>query len=90
MFAGGEEVVLAGPAEARGFLAAGAIIRRSALRDEFVAAVAAAEATQAEAERLCDEANESGLENAEFQWREDADDLRFEALNLAKRLLGVP
>jgi hypothetical protein len=56
--------------------------------EEFRALVTLAQETQAEAERLCDEANESGTENNEFEVRDRADDIRAEALTLAEKLLS--
>lgn len=57
--------------------------------EEFRRLVASAEALQADAERLCDEANESGTENDEMAVRGQADDRRAEALRVAVRILGT-
>lgn len=55
---------------------------------EFHALAQQAAALQSEAERLCDEANESGSENNEFEVREQADDMRAAALAVAVKLLA--
>ncbi len=54
---------------------------------EFHTLVAKANALQADAERLCNEANESGEENEEFEVREEAAEMRAAALDVAVDLL---
>jgi hypothetical protein len=53
----------------------------------FWRTVAAVQELDGEADRLCDEANENGTGNDEFEVRAKADQLRGDALHLAARLL---
>jgi len=71
-----EELAAAGQAGPHGELTA-----------RFRAAVAVAESLQAAADRLCDQANDSGEQNEEFEVRQQADDARHEALCLAVEII---
>lgn len=57
------------------------------LREKFWHAVAEANQLEAEAGRLCDEANDEGTTNNELDVRHQADDKRAEALALAVQLI---
>jgi hypothetical protein len=87
---GDGEVPLHDPGQARAFIAGLRAVLHSTRRTEFLELVPAADAMQTEPERLCVEANESGLENDEFAVREAADELRARALGVAEVILGVP
>lgn len=80
---GAAEITLHNPGQARAFIAGLRALWHSPQRTEFLELVSAADAMQTEAERLCEEANESGLENDEFAVREAADELRARALGVA-------
>ncbi|WP_203841835.1 hypothetical protein [Winogradskya humida] len=87
---GNVEILLHDPGQARAFIAGLRAMVYSTRRTEFLELVSAAVAMQDKAERLCDEATESGLENDEFAVREAADELRARALGIAEVILGVP
>ena len=87
---GDVEIPLQDPGQAGAFIAGLRALWHSKRRTEFLKLVSAAVAMQDEAERLCDEANESGLENDEFAVREAADELRARALGVAEVILGTP
>ncbi|MEV4708206.1 hypothetical protein [Actinoplanes sp. NPDC049316] len=87
---GNAVVPLRDPAHARAFIAGLRAVFHSPRRTTFFELVAAADAMQTEAQRLCDEANESGQENDEFAVREAADELRARALGVAEVILDRP
>ncbi|WP_157410744.1 hypothetical protein [Actinoplanes rectilineatus] len=86
---GNGEIRLRDSGQARAFIAGLRAVFHSTQRTTFFDLVAAADAMQTEAERLCDEANRSGLENDEFSVREAADELRARALGVAEVILGA-
>jgi hypothetical protein len=87
---GDTEIPLRDPGQARVFIAGLCAVFCCRRRTEFLKLVSAADAMQTEAERLCDEANKSGLDNDEFAAREAADELRARALGVAEVILGGP
>lgn len=58
------------------------------LREQFRQAIAEARRLQTTAEQLRDDATKTGVQNDEFAFRGRAEQLRWEALGLAIRILG--